>query len=184
MMRALTICQPYASLIMGWPGMPFEIIKRVENRRWHTDFRGPLLIHAGTSRDWLDQWDGPVPEPMPFGVVLGRVLLSDCRHIAEILAADEKSPLYWIAKHRHTEGSYCWVLRRPCKARVPIAYRGQQGLWDFPDRLLQGVAWEPHSRKCGCTELDACRGGCSWVEPGLCSHCAGMTGEKGGKRGM
>jgi len=26
-------------------------------------------------------------------------------------------------------------------------------------------------RKCGCTEYDACEGGCSWVEPDLCSAC-------------
>ena len=27
-------------------------------------------------------------------------------------------------------------------------------------------------RECGCTELNACEGGCWWVEPGLCSACA------------
>lgn len=26
---------------------------------------------------------------------------------------------------------------------------------------------------CGCTELDACKGGCSWAAPSLCSTCAG-----------
>lgn len=24
---------------------------------------------------------------------------------------------------------------------------------------------------CGCTDLHACPGGCSWVRPGLCSAC-------------
>ena len=24
---------------------------------------------------------------------------------------------------------------------------------------------------CGCTDLNACPGGCSWVEPDLCSKC-------------
>ena len=28
-------------------------------------------------------------------------------------------------------------------------------------------------RECGCTEARACVGGCSWVEPDLCSTCAG-----------
>lgn len=27
-------------------------------------------------------------------------------------------------------------------------------------------------RECGCSELAACPGGCIWVEPDLCSHCA------------
>lgn len=27
-------------------------------------------------------------------------------------------------------------------------------------------------RGCGCTELNACEGGCGWVAPNLCSACA------------
>jgi hypothetical protein len=27
-------------------------------------------------------------------------------------------------------------------------------------------------RACGCTDARACPGGCSWVEPDLCSNCA------------
>jgi hypothetical protein len=27
-------------------------------------------------------------------------------------------------------------------------------------------------RLCGCSEANACEGGCSWVEPDLCSQCA------------
>lgn len=41
------------------PGRPFKFTarcgeKRVENREWPTSYRGPLLIHAGKSREWLD----------------------------------------------------------------------------------------------------------------------------------
>lgn len=32
-------------------------------------------------------------------------------------------------------------------------------------------------RVCGCTENNACEGGCSWVEPDLCSACAEQTEE-------
>lgn len=28
-------------------------------------------------------------------------------------------------------------------------------------------------RGCGCTEDEACEGGCSWVDPDLCSSCVG-----------
>jgi hypothetical protein len=31
---------------------------------------------------------------------------------------------------------------------------------------------EPECRVCGCTEFNACAGGCYWVEPDLCSRCA------------
>jgi hypothetical protein len=60
-MNALSVCQPFASLIISGE-------KRVENRRWSTSYRGPLLIHAGKSRKWLGGWDGErMPDPMPFG---------------------------------------------------------------------------------------------------------------------
>lgn len=35
-------------------------------------------------------------------------------------------------------------------------------------------------RKCGCTEDHACKGGCSWAEPGLCSACAEIKEKIGG----
>ena len=28
--------------------------------------------------------------------------------------------------------------------------------------------------QCGCTEENACEGGCGWARPGLCSRCAGV----------
>lgn len=30
-------------------------------------------------------------------------------------------------------------------------------------------------QRCGCSDQDACLGGCSWVEPDLCSNCASAT---------
>jgi hypothetical protein len=32
----------------------------------------------------------------------------------------------------------------------------------------------PFCRECGCTDECACTGGCHWVEPDLCSQCAGV----------
>jgi hypothetical protein len=44
--KCLTVCQPWAWAIVHGR-------KHVENRTWATDYRGPLLIHAGGSRRWL-----------------------------------------------------------------------------------------------------------------------------------
>jgi hypothetical protein len=44
--HALTISQPYASLISDGK-------KWVENRRWATRYRGPLAIHAGSGTQYL-----------------------------------------------------------------------------------------------------------------------------------
>lgn len=34
------------------------------------------------------------------------------------------------------------------------------------------VGDEPTCRVCGCSEFNACEGGCIWAEPDLCSRCA------------
>lgn len=42
-MKVLSVRQPYASLIAAG-------VKRFESRTWSTDYRGPLLIHASSSK--------------------------------------------------------------------------------------------------------------------------------------
>ena len=130
-MKALTICQPYASLIIGWPGMPEEERKPVENRTWHCHYRGPLLIHAGKSKKYLDTWDGPVPEEMLFGVILGQVRMVGCR-----------TPLrldYPLRMSIHVEGPFCFVLRDPQRFDLPIPFRGQKGMFDVPADAMKGM---------------------------------------------
>ena len=136
MQRALTVCQPFASLIIGWPGMREAVRKLTENRKWRTAVRGPLLIHAGQSRDWLDQYRGPEPDPMPFGAILGRVELVDCVRPHQIA---KRAGLKYLRNHQHVGGPWCFVLRRPERFPEPIPYRGQQGFFDVPDDVLQGI---------------------------------------------
>ena len=47
-MKALTVSQPYASMIGPE--------KWVENRRWYTPYRGRLAIHAGKGTQYLTRW--------------------------------------------------------------------------------------------------------------------------------
>jgi hypothetical protein len=170
-MKALTVCQPYASLIVGWAEIDPEDVKRVENRTWSTSYRGPLLIHAGRSTKWLGTWDGPVPAKMPMGAILGRVDLVGCQSIESLRRAPNTSPIGWLKRHVHASGPHCLILRRPRRLLHPVPYLGMQGMFEVPDELLAGADWEPQCRVCGCTELDACHGGCSWAEDDLCSRC-------------
>jgi hypothetical protein len=43
----------------------------------------------------------------------------------------------------------------------------------WQDALLDRVKTEQVCRVCGCTDINPCPGGCSWVEEDLCSACAG-----------
>lgn len=122
-MKALTICQPYAHLIAIGE-------KRIENRSWPTRYRGPLLIHAGKSRDWLT-------EDAPSGLVLGAVVaiatLAECLSIQAIERGRFPQHAYpWLREHRHTNGPWCWVLTDVQALLDPVPARGAQGLWSMP----------------------------------------------------
>jgi hypothetical protein len=74
--RALSIKQPWAWAII-------HAGKNIENRTWRTNYRGPLLIHAGQQDDllgWqtLDEHSHPLPIDPPAGGIIGVVDLIDC----------------------------------------------------------------------------------------------------------
>lgn len=126
-MRAVTICQPYASLIATGQ-------KRVENRSWPVKFRGGIAIHAGRSRQWLHSWDGLIPDPLPFGAVIARANLVACLPIDEIRRGLHDRQFPWLREHEHTEGPWCWVLDGVRAFPEPIPASGAQGIWFWNER--------------------------------------------------
>ena len=75
-MKALSIRQPWAWLIA-------QGVKNIENRTWHTKFRGRILIHAGKKIDKaayehieLDLL--PAPAEMETGGIIGITEIIDC----------------------------------------------------------------------------------------------------------
>lgn len=122
-MKCLTVAQPWAWGIIFGP-------KRIENRTWPTDYRGPLLIHAGKSRKWLGSENGrlsglPLYDDLVYGAIIGVVMLDDCVRVK----AAPSTPF--------TEGPWCWLLGEVQAFAEPIPYRGQQNLFDVPDDLLR-----------------------------------------------
>lgn len=141
-MKALTICQPYAFLICLPETDPRH--KRVENREWPTNCRGPLAIHAGKSREWI-QWDAEeVREEMyditlaqmHFGAVVAIAQLVDCLLIDTIRHRYHDARHPWLRGHIHTSGTWCWVLQDVKPLSKPIPYRGAQGLFEISDEVL------------------------------------------------
>lgn len=132
-MKALTICQPYAHLIrLGR--------KTCENRTWETNYRGPLYIHAGKSRQWLheekgiDRESGDPISRMSFGAVVAVADLVACLHIESKLLAE------WTAKMteeqlRHVNGDFCWILSN-VRPVGPWPWKGAQGLFNIDERNL------------------------------------------------
>lgn len=130
-MKALTISQPFASLISSGE-------KWVENRKWGTPYRGSLAIHAGKGTQYLDTEE---LADYPTGCIVAIARLVACVRLSEIKSRD-RDPVCrkkviaggtknWseLARHAHTEGPFCWVLEDVRKLGKPIACRGAQGLW-------------------------------------------------------
>lgn len=112
-MKALTIAQPYAHLIARGD-------KPIENREWPTRYRGPLAIHAGKSRAWLDHDDLTEYPDMVFGAVVAVAQLVDCRRREDLPQE--------LQRHEHANGPWCWVLAEVRRVK-PVACNGARGLW-------------------------------------------------------
>lgn len=137
-MKALTIQQPYASLIADGE-------KWVENRNWFTRYRGPLAIHAGKRSRYLR------PDNLrnyATGCVIATCNLAACVLVAaaEVDLVNGEMPadfdrLGWgeaeLAKfldHQHTEGPYGFILQDVRNLAVPVPAIGKQGLWEWDER--------------------------------------------------
>lgn len=132
-MKALSISQPWSWLIV-------QGIKDIENRKWTTDYRGLVLIHAGKQPDHnLFQGDDlyfpfawkriglELTPPMPqkrneyeYGGIVGYATLQK-------VVTQSESPWY-------QRGYYGFVLTQ----RHPVDFiplRGKLGLFDVPKEI-------------------------------------------------
>lgn len=162
-MKALTICQPYAHLIIHGAPMPDgrRAFKLVENRKWSTRHRGPMFIHAGMSRDWLTpvvhagrsvdaEYRIPIEE-MQFGAVIGIAHVVDCVWHDEAWKASRAGDAIrrrfpWFQSHEHAEGPWCWILER-ARAIEPVRWKGALGLFEIDEAELARQAAQPQGRE-------------------------------------
>ena len=130
-MKALTICQPYAELIACGE-------KPIENRSWPTQYRGSLLIHAGKSREWMDEGDEDAYPGMAFGAFVAVAQLVACLEL-DIGVFEWPAPYRTLRCHEHANGPWCWILSGVGRLLVPVPWRGAQGLWDVPADALAAI---------------------------------------------
>ena len=130
-MKALTISQPFASLIASGE-------KWIENRHWPTNYRGPLAIHAGKGTQYLDRHE---LAQYPSGCIIAIAKLIHCVRKSELLDCGsgdlrlipntKRLLTYSRARdHRHAEGPWCWILE-DVQTIEHVPCRGAQGLWDW-----------------------------------------------------
>jgi hypothetical protein len=123
-----TTVTPILSVRQPWAWMIIHGGKDIENRRWHTKVRGPVLIHASggcTRQEYYEAsgfaflaigggiWDNyPEFEDLQRGGIVGQVEVVDC-------VSESDSP--WFV------GPYGFVLRNP----VALPWRPMRGKLGF-----------------------------------------------------
>lgn len=144
-MKAITILQPFATLIASGE-------KHFETRSWKTDYRGPLLIHAGKGTQYMSLCDdepfysvlekyGYNKNNLPLGKIIAKVNLKNCSQITTPGILDIKVVLKNKCKTEITgnelefgdyrSGRYAWKLEDVEILKDPIPIKGQQRLWNY-----------------------------------------------------
>lgn len=160
-MRALTLWQPWASLVTVGA-------KRWETRRWGTAYRGPILIHAAARIPPRSAYQPDEPaeipsavveamiealgvadfEELPRGAILAAGFMDDCRIVEseyhagmlvscahESRSAMEREALFgdW------TPGRFVWHMGHVRRLGAPVPARGARGLWTPSGALRQAL---------------------------------------------
>lgn len=140
-MRAITIMQPWASLIaLG--------AKRYETRSWKTNYRGALAIHASLEftkaaralcrcEPFASALLGT--EDLPIGCVI-----ATC-NLAAVFPTSEPDSLFkpvtdWPESEEafgdFSPGRFAWLLNHVRALESPIPASGRQSLWDWDPSVL------------------------------------------------
>lgn len=156
-MKALSIWQPYASLIVtgnkffetrAWPLPRAMHGQRIAIHSTKTILpQQRALWEDAEFRGYYDQTGLPAPEKLAFGCVVGSVILHSCEVIdAELLddvTSEEQLYGYW------EPGNYAWRLRQPVMFHEPIPAKGFQGFWNWGDEFVPETAIEARTDKAG-----------------------------------
>jgi tetratricopeptide (TPR) repeat protein len=142
-MRALSVRQPWAWAICAG-------IKRVENRTWSVDYRGPVAIHAAAAeagiREFQERLDPGLvpPAALSLGSVVGVAELVDVAPLRESLEEDPDAV-----------GPLCWIFANPRLFSTPIPAKGKTSLFYLSEDTSQAVAIQLQRSEAATAEHDA-----------------------------
>lgn len=130
-MKAITIKQPFASLII-------EGYKEYEFRTWRTKFRGDILIHAGKGVDKkaMEKYKHLVSD-CPSGCMLGIVTITDCIKIDDEAREMLKDNIVYdnVVNNKDWDG-FGFKIESIRKVENTPA-NGKLSLWDFEGEIIE-----------------------------------------------
>ncbi len=124
-MRALTIRQPWASLILAGK-------KKIETRSARTKRRGRVLLHAGTVMGPSEREaairEGLDPDALPRGMIIGTIEIVDSVPAKDLdVSAAERS------RGDYRPGRWGWVLGEVRALAKPVPATGALSFWKVED---------------------------------------------------
>ena len=121
-MKCLSICQPFAELII-------QNKKTIELRTWNTKIRGEFLIHAPIKIRKEDYKKLKIKEKLTTGAIIGKVELYDVKKYESLkeIQIDKKKHFASTISQKKRFG---FILKNAKPFRVPIPWKGQLGFFN------------------------------------------------------
>ena len=123
-MKVLTLKQPWATLVA-------EGLKNYEFRTWKTNYRGKILIHAGSGIDKkaMEKFKD-LNLVYPSKRIIAEVLITDCLELDDALNRKIISENSIVYGNKFRTG-YAWKLSNVKKVNIDKSINGKLGLWNI-----------------------------------------------------
>ena len=121
-MKCLSVSQPFAELIILGK-------KTIELRKWNTNYRGELLIHAPLKIRKEDAKRLKIDKKFVTGAIVGKVEIYDVKKYDSQKQIKSDQKFHFASKNFH-DRTYGCLLKNAKAFRVPIPYKGQLGLFE------------------------------------------------------
>ena len=121
-MKCLSICQPFAELII-------QNKKTIELRKWNTKIRGEFLVHAPIKIRKEAYEKLKINEKLTTGAIIGKVELVDVKKYESLkeIKIDKKKHFGSTTSQKRIYG---FILKNAKPFRIPIPWKGQLGFFD------------------------------------------------------
>jgi predicted transcriptional regulator len=121
-LKCLSVSQPFAELIILGK-------KTIELRKWNTNYRGELLIHAPLKIRKEDAKRLKMDKKFVTGAIVGKVEIYDVKKYDSQKQVKSDQKFHFASKNFH-DRTYGFLLKNAKAFRVPIPAKGQLGLFE------------------------------------------------------
>ena len=130
-MKCLSICQPFAELII-------QNEKTIELRKWNTSFRGEFLVHAPIKIRKEDCVKMKINEKLTTGAIVGKAELFDVKKY-ESIKEIQKDKHKHLSTKKFQDKTFGFILKNSKPLRIPIPWKGQLGFFnaDLPKTKIK-----------------------------------------------